>query len=1533
MLTPHPILAALLLASPVTAQPGTDTTVVELPVEALLHSLNDALVDKRWLDAAQSFDAAWQLLHEGEDQTPEVRFAGTRTLRPGEHRMNAGARSQLRTIYQTAPPAFREEYQRQYDGSARRVLQEAMQQGDRQSLIRFVQRHENCDSSVAVVMHLVTDAIARGDFLNAVLMLQQAEKRSVVTSTEQQLLSAILWLRAGFVQESQQTVRQLAERIGYGSTARCGSQQFQLPESPDGIADWLTTRFSMNDRQNSSTWLQPQAYVSRMQPQQRARITEAWQQTIFHSRSNPEMSSILQGLERRILSTADETPISPAIPLVTNDLVIFQGVGNLQAVNRFNGEFVWESRRYNRQLLSALRWALTGDQPVGTRAFERIVRDAPRNHIRGQLASDGQLLFNVEETSQGQISFLEAAPADLQVQDFNVLRVYDLSTGRLRGQAGGLTPPADSSLRDPFAATCFLGTPLLLQNRILILAEDPHGIHLLDLGLESDSAAPDAELKFRILNRQLLSVPQYQLPIHPLRRYSGLTPSFSDGIVICHGCDEQVLGLAADDLSIEWVHRYRANVRPKEIGGGEPVFGNAMSDMDSVRRDTRSRPHDSFARSAGSRVMLMPRDSDQVLCLELHTGKEIWSKSRGDLRYVAALTDTLLVLAGPTRLVAVRHADGNIVWEHEFTDVRISAQPATTDRLIYLPTQKGHLLTVDITTGRRLLDQRICDSSAGNLLSVPGQLIAQNATRVTTWKPDEIFDDQELAMIEESLLSHEPDAAIRQLTRLVEKTPGDPHTRTLLTEQLLESIRLDYGQNRHQIPLLKRMISASAPTPAQIAKAVRAALGLTLHDAAVFAECWDTVRMADVHRNRLSRLIVQGLATQPNLTADELVTQITEIIPAVLTRPPRWLRAGSLMLLETNQTAATVQIAMSRLDTESRRRAVDLLRPAIRTIMEQRSDTQVYPNPLHFCWMAGLAECLMPLDEAVVDHLPALIQKAFVPQLLVSHNAGLLDANRARETLIGYVKESDVISEDVWTASDGPLRGPGNDDLGRITDLLRRSDKQSQTMTPQVQVGDAHAGNQQLIRAVHEASRNLIPVRGTPGVYRGWQFVRMHGRPGILAIDDQGRRRWVFNPEEGNAIQIRSNNRGLANEYAVACGRLLALTDNGRLYMLDAANGPPQVLWSIKLDQVLPAATGHQASIRGWQRTTVYDRQPDAYAPIGQLTEFGLPLFRGRRLVVLNPWTGQQMWIQDDLPDDSRLTADEDRLCVISESISQIQVRNLRDGAVQQSFPLPNWWAEGNSLYDTSVRHIELEAGTEYPWRIAVEGTRCLMFTVQPDSAMLTSYEFSSGTSTGPNVAWKAQLSTNSIFSNVSEGLIATLSDNNRLQIRQVSDGILTADQTVPHVADCERLYLRRSHNRLLVLTYAPTTDDENMIVNAAVPLNGPVFALDAQDGSIVWTGNAVGEYLRILNAQSSPTLPSAPLLILLSRKRRETPGSLGTTFGTRIIDVADGNVLYTDNDVGSNLSYHALRFDGNRKYTVNFNRRAIEFDFSGDQE
>jgi outer membrane protein assembly factor BamB len=1522
----------------VVAQNNVVPKQTDVLVEPLLQALRGAIGEERWLDAAQSFDSIWQQLQDGEDQVPGISFSGPRALHSGAHQAHAGARAQLRDVWRTAPSKFRKEYQRQFDGLARQQLQDVLQRGNRHSALSLVKRYEYCDSSVSVAKHLVSDAMARGDSLSGVLMLRQLQSWAIAPTPQMEILLADVWLKNDFEQEARLAIDRLADRVGYGATVNYSGHQLRLPESAAAVSTWLANELSPGQPADVSTWLQPlgDAARRRSQSQQSVRLAMAWRRSVFRTQIDSELNQKLEELDRRVAQSFENTPISPTQPIVTDDLVVFQGVGSLQAVSRSSGKHVWESNRFNRQLQASLQ--SSAGRGLGSLA-DISVRNAPRNHVRGQLACDGEFLFCVEETTQGLSSQLPGETLALQDRLHNVLRVYDVNTGRLRGQAGGLDVPGESGQTALLTSTCFLGTPLLLHGRILILAEDSQGIHLLELRLRSRSSAADSELEFEIVDRQLLSVPLFALPVHPLRRYAGISPSFGDGLLICHGCDEQVLALSADDLSIEWVHRYRANVRPKELGGGGPIFGNAIDDSESRHRDIASRPHDSIARVSGSNVLLMPRDADQLICLDLYSGQELWSRPRADLRYVAALTDSTIVLAGETQLIALRLTDGSSIWQQEFVDLEISAQPAATDRLIYLPTQQGHLVTIDTASGRRLLRQSLSDVPLGNLLSIPGQLIAQSSAEIASWHAASRSGEAPLIVIEESLLQMDPENVIPRLVQLVETSTGEirQDARSLLTEQMLESVRLDYDQNRKYIPLLRQMIAANALTPAQIAGVVQASLGLTLHDAAVFSKHWDVIRRGKIQKDRLDHLIVRGLGIGQDLTAEEVAEQGAEIMETALLHPSRLLQIGRVRLLAANQTAATMQMAISRLDGSGRQQAIQLLRPTVQQLLAVDANPQLLNSKIHFFWMAGLGECLWPLSELVSEHLFALSQSAMSVQLLASETAGWLDVPQAYLRLNEKWGGEESVSKEAWPTLESMSNGPGNDSVGRIADVLQRqrSALLKSRRIPRVTASDAHTpvSAKKFVELAPEA---LLPLYGTPGVFRGWHFVRMNGQSTIVAIDELGQRRWELTPTENGQRQSRSR-RSLRSDddYAMACGRLLALKDGDQIYMLNTANvttGSPQVLWRTDLNRLLPAATSHQRAHRSWERTTVYDRRPHAFSPVGPLTEIGLPLLRGHRLMIVSPWTGQPMWTQEDVPDDTRMTAQGGQLCLISESTSQIQVRNLRDGSVLQTGLLPPWWTEGNALYDTSVKHVDPEEGLVVPWRIVVEGRQCLMFELQPTKATLKSYDMASVNATGPSVAWQADLPFDSVFSNVSDGLVATLSDGNHLQIRQIEDGTLVADQSVPLTKGCERLYLRRSHDRWLVLTYAPHNREEPAIVMNAVPVNGAIYAIDSGDGSLAWTGAARDEYLRSVNVERLPTLPSAPLLVLLSRKLRRASGRIGSKCAARILDVHNGDVLYEDDDLGTNLSWHALRFDGDNRFAINFERRAIEFDFSADK-
>jgi|GEM_PF-4044859 len=1526
----------MLLAQTNDPLPGERRSVIE----PLIAKVTASIEAERWLDAVLAFDQGWQLLHENEDLLTVGGHVGAGVLEFGENRTQAGARNQLRSIARSAPAAFRVAYAEQFDAVALAALQKAIRSGHRSQLISLHRRYEHTPSGSSVLRFLAADARAHGDSTNLALLLKQLLDESHGSEPELQLTLATAWSEAGFSSEARQTVRELAENEGYGKSLTVAGRVWKLPKSEAEVAEWTDRLEPRSAQHPDNLWLNSIGSASgwRTHAQQPPQLKVGWRQSLFQSASHPEFATVLERLEDFTLPALQNAPVGPAQPLVTESLVIVQSVGTIRAFDRQTGQLVWESDRFNRQLKTALSTILESSQE-SQRFFvaAQIIANAPQNHVRGQMTSDGNLLFCIEETSQGIDSPVLSAAFTAGNQSFNILRVYDVATGRLRGQIGGLSATPAGHHSESLSAVYFLGAPLLLNGRILILAEDSQGIHLLDLQPTSGLGNSSGELNFRIANRQLLLVPTYKLQSHPLRRFAGITPAFGNGLIVCHGCDEHVVAVDASDLSLRWINRYRGNVNPKQLGNGDPVLGSALTDDDSRRRDRTQRPHDSTARVVGDHIILMPRDSDHVVCFDLNTGTQLWSRPRNQLKYVAGFTDKTVVLAGSSQLVSIRRTDGKQVWQHILSNAGIAGQPAATDRLIYVPTEEGQLITLSLATGRQLLRQQLADSRLGNLTSINGQLLSQTNRSITSWLAGDTVRPDSLVSIEKALLSEDIHSAVDQLTQLIESTSADQRQplRQLLADQLFESLRIDFGANRHFVSKLQTLIDESSVPISQITDALHRSMGMTLLDATELPAQWIDLEAPLAMQDRMEQLVIQGLMTQQDLSSQELVTQISGAIRGSLRQPERDQRVGRVRRLSANHTATVIHRVLQRQDETTRKNIIASLQPVVQQIIDRTLDENLALHQAQFCWMAGLARCLK--RGQVFDRLPESNRRPFFHTLLASGSSGF--APTAAD-FSGLWKSGDLSFFGHLLESSDWQNGPFNDWVGRISDQLQIQYPVQRLSNPGIEVGDARTARATPNPTIGSV-RKVIPLYGTPGIFRGWQFVRTQGDRGILAIDAAGRRRWTFddfafNDSTGKREILRPNQQNLQPDYCVAMGQMLAVVEDGNLIMLDGAvdkTATPRVIWRIDLTSILPNSTQHQRTARAWERTQIYDRQPDGLGPLGPITEFGVPLFRGHRLVVLNPWTGSVMWFEEGLPDDSRLIAHSSRLCLLSAATGQVQVRDMRDGSVIHSDELPVWWEQANLNYDTSVRQVDLEKGTIVPWRVAIEGTRCLIFSLTPGRASLQCFDLSETEpdAEGLKQVWQTPLSENSVYSNVSGGLVAVLQDDNHLQIRQVYDGRILVDQQVTPAKSCERLYLRKSGGRIIVLTHCMSSYETPFPAIGTVPVNGPIYAFEAFTGKPAWSSASNNQSIRILNPDNAPMLPSVPLLILVRNNFPQvSPGNPIRRFvSAQILDVRDGRVLYEEEDVGRTLSYHAMRFDDDDRITVSFDKRSIVFDFT----
>ncbi|MEZ6059358.1 MAG: PQQ-binding-like beta-propeller repeat protein [Planctomycetaceae bacterium] len=1606
------IIACILLsarAACAVAQPAEDVAEdrQRRQIIQLMQATQQLISDSNWLQAADAFDAAWAEVSRGEDLLLSLNASATEELRPGQHEVLAGARAKLEELWRTAPEAFRQQYSAQQQPTATTQLQQAMATGDPGMLQEAVIRFQYTAAASQAARTLIGLYVSRGEFLEAALETGRLQRLSSGANDRNRLQWDLIryWWLAGLEEEAVDSLRHL---LRSDSTEKfvAGYQAIPRPVAGTDLRDWLAGQLKSPRRVRPETWQQSFGNYRRTQVHSAgpAELTSAWSASAYSCEMTDELNPLLEAASAQVRTIAmrelaeGNSIASTAVPIATDDLIVYRAVTNIHARNRHTGELVWESGLVDRQLTALAnhlrRLGPASDSDQQRRALllgPQLFNHWARANAGGQLTTDGTFVFAVEEVTAATLQIdPDNRSSAGQTHPVNYLRAYELATGRLRGQAGGSLNGGDGGPVNPLAGMYFLGAPLVMGERIYVLSENDQGIYLLQLQAKPRpgqvAGQPPGELDLRPVQSQLLSIPQFDLEVHPLRKYSGVIPSFAQGLLICSTCDERVIAVSAEDHSVRWVYRYRGNVAMPELGVF-PVIGNAINQRDSMMADQIAGWLDSLPRIAAERILLTPRDSDRLICLDLHSGMELWTRPRGAMRAIAAVTENTIVLTGPTGAEAIRLEDGASLWRTELDGDIVCGQAATNGRIIQVPTSAPAIESIDIESGRRLLTQSLGgEALPGNLLGVDGDLFSQSLRDVRRFAiPDEAASTPLLAARELLLQQNVNQAENVLADALAGSTPPSPGTdhdaeRQLLIDTLLESLRLDYRGNAEKVPRVRQLIAESSPPKEQVAALVQSMLGMNPVDAAVLPAQWQQINRTRRQLDWLRDTAAQGLLEQSGLPIGELAEHILQQFDDAYVARDRDVATGPIICQADRRVAKVIHQVIARHSDRSKPVGAELRAALVNALTEplrQRIRNASSPAETYWwcqiCLQTGLAPAIAPVFAHEQETLPAETALLVRTHLLADSidSGDSIAARRAVVSLLDLWRQNGMLhsvrtlfeqsrggAERIRPAADRPesgsvlrrLRLP-YDQATRTAAAEWRDDYADDLAEehrpwngrPRVTESPARTAVAGRDPRIGAAGRNL-PLFGSAGAFPGWAFVQPVAENSVQAYDEVGRLRWQFEPQivfNDQARRYFQSYNTVSERYLLACGHLLAVKLQHMLFVLDCSTAsgesPPTVLWELNLSTELERATDRQGFDDAWQRTEQYDIQPAGLFPVGPLTTNGLPLYSGRQLRVVDPLTGRRAWQVDGLPGDCTLTGTEQELCLISELSGQIEVRDMLDGSVTRRVPLPDWWTEANENSNSSIADFEIEPGTDTYWRIAVSEGRCLLFRLTSEKSSLELFSLADN-----STVWQVTLPADSCFSNIAGGMVAVLSESNRLRIFDAESGETVSDLTVPDAPACRALYLRPCHERLLVLT--ESVDDPSYDLNPISdtnPINGWIYAIDGGGKSLLWSRRTDHELLRILTpGQQPPFTPAAPLLVLLKRPSDKLPdGSDAPTahYAARVLDARTGEELFAEEDLGRTLNYHALRMDPQkRQIAIGFEVRNVTFDYDdtpdGDQ-
>lgn len=1267
-----------LLGAPASGQVLFRTNpVVEEPPEPFLaprHDLVYAFTQAGEQMAAGQYAEALsnlqRVLDEPEDhfladdavQGPDAGEAGLTTLKQA-------VRQRLAQL----PPDARRTYETQQGLAIREALNAALNRDDVRAVQDLVRQAPSTAEGILGRSWLADRAYDEGRFLEAARGYRElleldlpADRRTVLGAR-----SAIAEWQAGRRDIAARVIRSVQTESA-GRPLRLAGREVGWFDVPERATEWLQqiAPYSARSAHPLTTW--PQFLGAADRNGVAAEVTSTggvrWQlSTLQHlkldvdAQRREEFRDLLQ---QQIGAVADNlraqrlTAIPAPQPLVTDERIIYRTLNDVTAVDAASGRLLWRSILANPQLRQFSRSA-EEDSLLGEAALTRAAAEVEpvlkarlyQDSAAGVLSSDAHSVFALEEPQWSQ-----PTPAGLgrlpMAQMVNRLVAYDLKTGRITWQAGGARTP-----RDPlFSGQFFLGAPLALDDRLYVLSEDSGEIRLHCLL----SAAGRPELVWS----QGLLAPALPVPQHPLRRLTALSPTAGNGLLVSPTCAGAVVCFDPAARMLRWVYRY-----PDVVSSIQN--GNLIQNRSAFQRGQEERPswQDDTTLMAGDKVLLAPRDSDELHCLDLETGKARWTRERSDGLYLAGVYDGLALIVGRDSVWTVRLEDGGSGWQQPVAISIPAGRGLHLGNRYLLPLASGEMLTIDVKSGRILGRRQLQpDQTPGNLAAGGGRLVSLAADELLAFAPladveREILAGTELEPASAEALARrgelrlhrgDTDAAMQDLRDSL-AVQADPQVKSVLASVMVEAFKADFEKHRSQAAEIEelttpgpqreqflRLLAEHLERREEPLEALKAYLRLADHTGLEdrlesLSSDW-MVRGQRVLRGRIQSL-VEGLNPDDRLVARQDLLQRLEGAlasdnPAEL---PRWLRLlGGLSEAAPFATAAAERLIPDKDGlawelawlTQSLAQEPMVAGPATARLAAHFIETQRY----------GMA-------APEIRRLATTFAEQVCREGLTGRQ--LADQWRA---LAPY--QSEVEGPPPWSTGEAEVR---------------------RTQTPSIL----------LTRRTTQ-----LPVLSAVGALEGWTF-EVDPMGMLVARDQRGvlQRRVAIPVEEGDSIPTGPF-PGLM--FLRTRGHFIVLVLPTHVAVFDASQeGAPQSLWTRSL---IPRRHGGGAAAHLLRSRQGHQMMRNVPGEILAITEDSVIYGIGNELGAFDLRTGRTEWVRHDIgPWISSFVNDQTILLQTDEMVAEADGHTLR--AIRAS--------DGETLPDR-----RLPRGQEVIW---VDGTRALL--------------------------------------------------------------------------------------------------------------------------------------------------------------------------------------------------------------------------------
>ncbi|MFO1062892.1 MAG: PQQ-binding-like beta-propeller repeat protein [Pirellulales bacterium] len=1030
----------------------------------------------------------------------------------------------------------------------------------------------------------------------------------------------------------------------------------------------------------------------------------------------------------------------------------------------------------------------------------------------------------------------------------NLLAAYSIAAqGKKLWQVGGPNGDQEPALAGAF----FLGPPLSHEGQLYALAEINSETRLIVLD------AATGKLQW---SQQLVQSPFVPIASDASRQAQGLTPSIAESVIICPCGNGAVIALDANTRSLLWGYQY-VNTAPEQMQFNG--FGGGM--MDSMNNFDPAEEHwqDQTALIAQGCVILTPAETDVVLCLDLLTGKPRWNQQgRASGRYIVGVLDNRLIIAGNRQVYALNLTDGRPAWDSDLNlpDRQTVAGKGVRDgKFYYLPTSGREIVKIDLQSGKFVGSVKV-DRQLGNLFAHRNQLISVGPAEVAVYHTRDA-----LAKSVESTLANDPknvralneqgqlylaDGKIAEAVSLLKGTlaanPDDVDTRYLLAEALIRALETDFDR---YLPTALEMES-----------------------------------IIELQRFRFLVLLAKG-----NLKSRQYADAFGRLLQLMRDRlSPRaaTMQVRSEMLnVEVGHEVDVDGWIASQLAVAYRSASPDeqaLMRKAVAQELAGLPKYHPYIKQLQLQYLAWLPPAHATIVELAKQQLGG-IQQTVAERMLIPilRSGDEADASAARVALetpavadlqqLGWGRDADLNA--AVLSPDLPIQLPSTEG-----DIRLRRGSLEEFPWPRGAVNAKVERDQQI-------NFNGLRLK---------QKGEAYGRPPVevMLISDEVRLLNSVGQIVGR-FMYRGNGRGESIDHMLKVqrdGGLLIVETQNELLAFDIYRGMESpvdaFLWKHSLMTVAPGpltpfrpSTPQQVSSP--LGLSLYSRGTatrEAY--VGPITPAGISVQIGNSVSMLHPLTGNRLWSRKGYSDRTAIGLKGMEVLIVDPAQSLIDVVDCRDGQLirklSYSGDWQTWFCSGDKLVQFASREAERPAKGIQSEDSNDTAIRILNLST---SETIVEKVFPSGS--------RADV--------CDDQHIAIMDGSGKLWYCNLIDGVIR-EQTVKLSAPLESVRIRAFGDRVVVMTQLDTTLpsgiavhprlEEMILARGISAVNGPLLALNAKSGELLWDRPGFVHHYRY-----SPNQPrSSPFLVL---HRFVTMAQNAASASVAVIDLRDGRLIY----------------------------------------